>query len=96
MGTKSCKKVFNFSTKFSCKNLAVEDRFRNARYGEKILMWEMFCLGMVSTNLYTWYALLCGGYTKFKLPKAGNGKVFFLTRVKFARADKAVALQYHY
>ena len=26
------------------------------------------------------YALLCGGDTKFKLPKAGNGNVFFLTR----------------
>ena len=26
------------------------------------------------------YALLCEGDTKFKLPKAGNGNVFFLTR----------------
>ena len=24
--------------------------------------------------------LLCGGDTKIKLPKAGNGNVFFLTR----------------
>ena len=40
------------------------------------------------------YALLCGGDTKFKLPKAGNGNVFFTNkRVRFARADKAVALQ---
>ena len=23
------------------------------------------------------YALLCGGDTKFKLPKAGNGNIFF-------------------
>ena len=31
-----------------------------------------------------------------KLPKAGNGNVFFPNkRVRFARADKAVALQYH-
>ena len=36
------------------------------------------------------------GDTKFKLPKAGNGNVFFPNkRVRFARADKAVALQYH-
>ena len=43
------------------------------------------------------YALLFGGDTKFKLPKPGNGNVFFLNkRVRFARADKAVALQYHY
>ena len=43
------------------------------------------------------YALLCGGDTKFKqLPKAENGNVFFLNkRVRFARAVKAVALQYH-
>ena len=42
------------------------------------------------------YALLCGGDTKFKLTKAGNGNVFFPNkRVRFARADKAVALQYH-
>ena len=38
-----------------------------------------------------------GGDTKLKLPKAGNGNVFFPNkRVRFARADKAVkALQYH-
>ena len=31
-----------------------------------------------------------------KLPEAGNGNVFFPNkRVRFARADKAVALQYH-
>ena len=42
------------------------------------------------------YALLCWGDTKFKLPKAGIGNVFFPNkRVRFARADKAVALQYH-
>ena len=35
------------------------------------------------------YALLCGGDTKFKLPKAGNGNVFFPNkRVRFARAEK--------
>ena len=43
------------------------------------------------------YALLCGGDTKFKVPKAGNGNVFFPNkRVRFARANKAVALQYNY
>ena len=42
------------------------------------------------------YVLLCGGDTKFKLPKAGNGNVFFPNkRVRFVRADKAAALQYH-
>ena len=38
------------------------------------------------------YALLCGGDTTF----SGNGNVLFPNkRVRFARADKAVALQYH-
>ena len=42
------------------------------------------------------YALLWGGDTKFKLPKAGNGNEFFSNkRVRCARADKAAALQYH-
>ena len=40
------------------------------------------------------YALLCGGDTKFKLPKAENGNVFFLTRVRFARQEKAKLLLY--
>ena len=39
------------------------------------------------------YALLCRGDKKFK---HGNGNVFFSNkRVRFARVDKAVALQYH-
>ena len=33
MGTKSCTKILNFSTRFSCRR-----RFRNALYGEKILL----------------------------------------------------------
>ena len=41
-------------------------------------------------------ACLCGGDSKFKLPKTGNGNVFFQNKwVIFARADKAVALQYY-
>ena len=41
-------------------------------------------------------ALLCGGNTKIKLPKAGNSDVFFLdTWVRSARKGKAVALQDH-
>ena len=36
----------------------------------------MFSLGMVSTNLFMHVYV---GDTEFKLPKAGNGKVFFLT-----------------
>ena len=35
----------------------------------------MFSLGMVSTNLFMLFYV---GDTEFKLPKAGNGKVFFL------------------
>ena len=36
----------------------------------------MFSLGMVSTNLFMLFYV---GDAEFKLPKAGNGKVFFLT-----------------
>ena len=36
----------------------------------------MFTLGMVSTNLFMLFHV---GDTEFKSPKAGNGKVFFLT-----------------
>ena len=77
MGTKSCTKIINFSTRFSCDDLAVED-FVTLPIGEKILLmgkcfvWERF-------RQYV-YALLpvCGGDTKFKLPKTGNSNVLFL------------------
>ena len=47
MGTKSCTKIINFSTRFSCDDLAVED-FVTLPIGEKILLmgkcfvWERF------------------------------------------------------
>ena len=74
MGTKSCPKMLSFFTKFSCENLAVED-FVTVFMGKNLVDGEMFCLGMVSTNLYM-LLLLCGGHTKFKVPN-GNGNVFF-------------------
>ena len=49
-----------------------------------------------SLNLFR-LLLLCGGDTKFELPKDGNGNVLFLVAwVRFAREGKAVVLQqYH-
>ena len=89
MGTKSCTKIFNFSTRFS----SVED-FVTLLIGKKSCWWGNLMFGHDFGILV--YALLCGGDTKFKLPKAGNGNVFFPNkRVRFARPDKAVALQYH-
>ena len=89
MGTKSCTKIL----KFSSENLAVED-FVTLLMGKKSCCWGNLMFGHNFGILV--YALLCGGDTKFKLPKAGNGNVFFPNkRVRFARADKAVALQYH-
>ena len=38
----------------------------------------MFSLGMVSTNLFMLFRRMRGD-TEFKLPKAGNGNVFFVT-----------------
>ena len=43
------------------------------------------------------YALLWGGDTKFKLPKAGNGNVFFPNkRVRFVLNDLSSSLQRNY
>ena len=39
----------------------------------------MFSLGMVSTNLFMLFRRSMWGDTEFKLPKAANGKVFFVT-----------------
>ena len=64
MGTKSCTKILIFSTNFSCENLAVED-FVMLFMGKNLVDGEMFCLGMVSTNLYKpFYA----GEIKIQLP----------------------------
>ena len=51
MGTKSCTKILIFSTRFSCENVAV-DYFVTFFMGKKSCDGEMFCLGMVLTNLY--------------------------------------------
>ena len=52
-------------------------------------------MGIISAYLYMlFYAEEIQNSNK--LPKAGNGDVFFPNkRVRFARAGKAVALQYH-
>ena len=51
-------------------------RFRNALYGEKILLdGEMLCLGTVSTNLAR---LFYAG----KIQNSGNGNVYFLDTVE--------------
>ena len=46
MGTKSCTKILIFSTRFSCRR-----RFRNALYGEKILMGKCF--------VWAWFRQTC-------------------------------------
>ena len=42
MGTKSCTKILNFSTRFSGENLAVED------FVTLLIDGEILCLGMIS------------------------------------------------
>ena len=56
----------------------------------KCLVWEWFPHTCLDSSVR--------GKYKIKFPKAGNGHVFFLNEwVRFARrADKAVALGYHY
>ena len=89
MGTKSCTKILNFSTRFSCENLAVED-FVTLLMGKNLVDGEMLCLGIISAYLYMLF------YAGEIQNSNGSGNVFFPNkRVRFARADKAVALQYH-
>ena len=49
MGTKSCTKILNFSTRFSCENLAVEDFV--TLWGKNLVDGEMLCLGIISAYL---------------------------------------------
>ena len=89
MGTKSCTKILNFSTRLPSKI-----SYRSL-WGKNLVDGEMLCLGIISAYLYM---LFYAGEIQNSniLPKAGNGNVFFPNkRVRFARADKAVALQYH-
>ena len=89
MGTKSCRKILNFRQDFRAKILPSKISKRSL-WGKNLVDGKCF-VGHGFDELV--YALLCGEDTKFKLPKAGNGNVFFLEeRVRFARADKAVAL----
>ena len=75
-GDKILYKHLNFFDKIFVR-IFCHRRFRNGRYGAKILVdEEVFCLRMVSTNLSRLF--LGGGDTKFKLPKVGNGDVFSL------------------
>ena len=92
MGTKSCTKSLDFSIRFSRENLAVED-FVTLFMGKQSCSWGNVLFGHAFDKLID--ALLCGVYTKFKLPN-GNSNVFFPNkRGRFARAGKAVALQHH-
>ena len=50
MGTKYCRKILNFSTRFSCEYFSVEN-FVTVFMGENLVGGEMFSMGMVSTNL---------------------------------------------
>ena len=54
----------------------------------------MFCLGMVSTNLFM--LLYVGGIQNSNCRRLEMARYFSYKWVRFARADKDVALQYHY
>ena len=61
--------------------------------GKNLVDGEILCLGMISEYLYM---LFYAGEIQNSNCRTGNGNVFFPNkRVRFARADKAVALQYH-
>ena len=72
MVTKSCTKILDFSTRFSCQHFAVED-FVTLFMGKKYCRWGNVVFGHGFDKLV--YALLCGGDTKFKM-----ATYFFSTR----------------
>ena len=77
METTYCTKIIIFSTRFSCDNLAVED-FVTLPIGEKMLLVGK-CFVWARFRQYIYDLLpVCGGDTKFKLPKTGNSNVLFL------------------
>ena len=92
MGTKSCTKTLNFSTRFSCENLDVED-FVTLLMGKNLVDGEILCLGIISAYLYM---LFYAGEIQIQIAEGWKCNVFFPNkRVRCARADKAAALQYH-
>ena len=62
--------------------------------GKNLVDGEILCLGMISEY---WYMLFYAGEIQnSNCRRLEMATYFFLTRgVRFARADKAVALQYH-
>ena len=79
------------------KNLkfAVED-FVTLFMGKKSCRWGNVLFGHGFDKL-VYMLFYAEEIQKFKVPKAGNGNVFFPNkRARLARADKAVALQYNY
>ena len=76
MGTKSCTKILNFSTRFSCENLAVED-FVTLLWG-KNLDGEILCLGMISEYLYMLF--YAGEIQNSNCRRLEMATFFFLTR----------------
>ena len=80
MVTKSCTKIFYFSTRFSCQDFAVED-FGTLPMGKNLKDGEMLCLGMVSTNLFRlFYAGEIQNLNCRTLEMATYAGIFFFTR----------------
>ena len=83
------------TARFSHENLAVED-FVTLFMGKNLVGEEMFCLGMVSSNLYITCSSMRGRY-KIRIVEGWKWQCTISHEwVRFARADKAVALQCHY
>ena len=70
----------------------VRRRFRNAPMGKNLVDGEILCLGMISEYLYM---LFYAGEIQNSNYRRLEMATYFFKRVRFARADKAVALQYH-
>ena len=77
MGTKSCTKILDFSTRFSCENLAVED-FVKLLMGKNLVDGEIVCLGMIPEYLYMLF--YAGEIQNSNCRRLEMATFFFLTR----------------
>ena len=77
MGTKSCTKILDFSTRFSCENLTVED-FVTLLMGKNLVDREILCLGMISEYLYMLFS--AGEIQNSNCRRLEMATYFFLSR----------------
>ena len=79
MGTKSCTKILNFSTRFSCENLALED-FVTLLMGKKSCRWGNLMFGHDFGILVYHILFYAGEIQNSHCRRLEMATYFFLTR----------------